>query len=185
MRRISIWIWFGAVLAGWVPLQTQPGPPPGSLVPLLNVDAELRFTLLRTDLYRGRLFVATNGTTDGNRSLAPMSLFWETARASARASESQLAALQQALTAGRIGLRNGRCSLVRPFGWFGTYTTYWYGAGGRFSQLTVEVGNVATSTVCPSAVSDLIRAIDDYSVDVLGFSIAGQAQFLDGTSAVP
>lgn len=175
MRLVSVWIGLGALLAAWAPVQAQPAPPPPfNQTPLLSVEAELTFRVVRTDVIHERFFITTDGTADGSvtgtfRSTSP----WMTARASARGSEAQIAALQQALTSGRIGLRNGRCAIERVFPGTGTYAITWYGAGNRISRLTVEFvpPGGGTSPVCAAPVADIIRAIEKYGREVLGISL--------------
>lgn len=175
MRGISLWIGLVVGLTGWVPEHAQAAPGSFNRTPLLNVEADFRSQAVRTDQHHEGLFITTDGAVDGNHSLQTSTSPWMAARASGRASEAQLQELQEALTAGRIGLRNGRCAIERFHPWSGTYAITWYGAAPRISRLTVEVvtpGN-ATSPICAEPVAEIVRAIEKFGKNVIGTSLEG------------
>jgi len=145
---------------------------PRDVTPLVSVHARLVFRLVKTDLVDENLFLAADGTASGDLTASRISNPWVATMASAKGSASQLAALGSALTAAHVGLRKGSCTIPVTTGWNGTYEVTWYGKGDRTSNFVAVLTFAAQAEppLCPSAITDLIEAIEQYASGVLGFA---------------
>jgi hypothetical protein len=158
---------------GVASLSAQPASA-AHVAPLLEVKAEIKFQVVKTDRYQETFFVARDGTGLGSVSFQHSFFPWEADTSSLKAAPARLIALKQALDAAQIGKRGGECFVVRGSPWTGSYGITWYGLNGRMTQLRVVFAFSApeTSTACPGEVEDLVAAIEDFARNGLGLGIS-------------
>jgi hypothetical protein len=144
----------------------------GAPRPLLRVHATLTLDAHGRAFFDEDLLVAVTGYSQGQQTTGhndDLLAGWLYSPGSATGSPQQLAELQTALGAGRIGLLSGTCQVVPQFVTQGTIELTWYGRGLRRSDLTVVFeptqGDVPQ---CPRAVCAILAAIDVYAHSVLG-----------------
>jgi len=165
--------WFLAACMGVASLSAQPARAV-HLAPLLEVKAEIKFQIVKTDRYHETFFVARDGTGVGSVSFQHSFFPWQADTSSVKAAPARLAELKRALDAAQIGKRGGECFLVRGSPWTGSYGITWYGLNGRMTQLRVVYAFSApdSSTACPAEVEDLVVAIEDFARNGLGLGIS-------------
>jgi hypothetical protein len=144
-----------------------------ALSPLLTVNADMAFQILKTDRWRETLFVARDGTTTGSLQFKHSFAPWSARIATAKASPARMAELGQALLVGQIGQRRGACTVEAGTGWRGRYEITWFGPRDRTTNLQVTVAFVASddAELCPAEVADIIEAIERHAQRVLEVSI--------------
>jgi hypothetical protein len=144
------------------------------VLPLLEVKAQIKFQIVKTDRYQETFFVARDGTGLGSVSFQHSFFPWESDTSSLKAARTPLVRLKQALDAAQIGKRGGECVVVRASPWTGSYDVTWYGLNGRMTQLRVvfAFGAPEDATPCPVEVEELVGAVETFARDGLGLGIS-------------
>lgn len=165
--------WFLAACMGVASLSAQPARAV-HLAPLLEVKAEIKFQIVKTDRYHETFFVARDGTGVGSVSFQHSFFPWQADTSSVKAAPARLVELKRALDAAQVGKRGGECVVVRASPWTGSYGITWYGLHGRMTQLRVVFGFGApeNATACPGEVEDLVVAIEEFARNGLGLGIS-------------
>lgn len=139
--------------------------------PLIQLHLSVRNHGHGTQYADQDLFVASDGTATGQLVTGdPVTgTGWALNAKTARASASQLAALQTALGRASIGQQAGGCAIVSQVLADGTAELRWYGRNLRKNTLSLQiVSGDDEIDRCPPELQALLHAIENFSGSVLG-----------------